>query len=273
MKKIGLFLLLIGLMTACKDSIEEQAQVHFQLASQAYAKGAYDVARSEVDSIRLLYPRAIQTRKEALQLRLEIDLAEGQQAVEEADKVIQKKTDLVDRLKGKMILEPQHGTVGNYVSPSQTVDKIGHNMLRAHVTEQGLLTLTSIYVGKMGHRSVRVTSADGKSIQTTSSTAHFMSESHGKELEENVFSNDHETGVCAFISEHAGQEIKVTFIAPDQSKTIVLSSEDVNAIVAIYDLYSQMTVLNDARVKYADACQKVKFIHQKMEGQSTAEED
>ena len=91
MKKIGLFLLLIGLLTACKDSIEEQAQVHYQLASQAYAKGAYDVARSEVDSIRLLFPKAIQTRKEALQLRLKIDLAEGQLAVEQADQIIQKK--------------------------------------------------------------------------------------------------------------------------------------------------------------------------------------
>ncbi|MCF0160310.1 MAG: hypothetical protein HUJ99_05925 [Bacteroidaceae bacterium] len=273
MKKTVTLLLLACLLAACTDSIEKEAQTHFLLATQAYQKGAYEVARSEVDSIRLLYPKAIQTRKQALQLRLQIDLAEGQQAVAEADLIIQKKNDLVERLKGKMVLEPQHGTVGNYVSPAQTVDKIAHNMLRAHVTEQGLLTITSIYCGKIGHRSIKVTAADGKSVQTTSSTAHFMSESHGKELEENVFSNDHETGVCAFISEHAGQEIKLTFIAPRESKTVVMLPEDVRAIASIYDLYSQMTVLNEARVRYADACQKVKFIHSKLEGNSAAEEE
>lgn len=272
MKKIGLWLLMLCVCSACTDSVEQNAQVHYQLAAQAYEKGAYEVARNEIDSIRLVYPKAIQTRKQALQLRLQIDLAEGQLAVEQADQIIQKKQDLVDRLKGKMVLEPQHGTVGNYVAPAQTVDKIGHNMLRAHVTEQGLLTLTSIYCGKMGHRSVKVTAADGKSLQTTSSTAHFMSESHGQELEENVFSNDHETGISAFISEHAGQEIKLTFIAPTTSKTVVMKPEDVQAIVSIYDLYVQMNVLNDARVRYADACEKVKFIHRKLEDQTPVDE-
>lgn len=273
MKKIGFFLLWVCLLAACTDSIEDKAQIHYRLATQAFEKGAYDVARNEVDSIRIQYPKAIQTRKQALKLRLQIDLAEGQLAVEQSDQIIQKKTDLVERLKSKMVLEPQHGTVGNYVSPAQTVDKIAHNMLRAHVTEQGLLTLTSIYCGKMGHRSVKVTAADGTSIQTTSSTAHFMSESHGKELEENVFSNDHETGISAFISEHAGQEIKLTFIAPSESKTVVMKPEDVQAIVSIYDLYSQMTVLNDARVRYADACEKVKFIHRKLDSQEPVEEE
>lgn len=272
MKNMGILWVLAFVFAACTDSVEEKAQIHYQLAEQAYQKGAYEVARNEIDSIRLSYPKAIQTRKQALDLRLKVDLAEGQQAVEQADQIIQKKSDLVDRLKGKMVLEPQHGTVGNYVAPAQTVDKIGHNMLRAHVTEQGLLVLTSIYCGKMNHRSIKVTAADGKSLQTTSSTAHFMSESHGKELEENVFSNDHETGICAFISEHAGQEIKLTYLSASDSKTITMKPEDVQAIVSIYDLYSQMTVLNDARVRYADACQKVKFIHRKLEG-GEVEED
>lgn len=265
--------MIVALLMACTDSVEEKAASHLLQATLAYERGAYAVAREEIDSIRLNYPKALQTRREALQLRLKVDLAEGQQAVEQADRIILQKTELVDRLKTKMVLEPQHGTVGNYVAPEQTVDKIGHNMLRAHVTEQGLLTLTSIYCGKIGHRAVKVTAADGKSLQTTSSTAHFMSESHGQELEENVFSNDHEVGISAFISEHVGQEIKLTFLASSQSKTVVMKTEDVKAIAAVYDLYTQMKVLNDARVRYADACEKVKFIHRKLEGQEPADEE
>lgn len=256
---------LLMLLASCKDSIEQEASAHLLLATQAYQKGAYQVARDEIDSIRLNYPKAVQTRREAMQLRLQVDLAQGQQAVEEADKIIQQKTEMVERMQSKMVLEPQHGTVGNYVSPLQTVDKIAHNMLRAHVTEQGLLTLTSIYVGKIGHRSVRVTAADGKSLHTPTSTAYFTSESHGKLLEEAVFSNDHEVGVCAFISEHRGQQIKVTFLGTTEEKTVELQADDVLAITAVYDLYTQMEVLNNAKVRYADACEKVKFIHRKLE--------
>lgn len=264
MKRLSLSLLVIFSIFACTDSIEDKANAFLILAEQAYNKGAYEVARNQIDSIRLLYPKAFNTRKAALDLRLKIDLAEGQQAVEESDKIILQKTDLVERMKSKMVLEPVKGTVGNYVSPSQTVDKVGHNMLRAHVDEHGLLTLTSIYVGELGHKAIKV-EAEGQQLQTPASSATFKSIANGKNLEEVVFSNDREVGVSAFISQHVGKEVKLTYIGSSQNITVTLLPADVKAVADVYDLYLQMKILNDARVRYADACAKVKFIHRKME--------
>ena len=86
-KYILLFISLVYLMS-CTDKIEKQANEYYVLAEQAYAKGAYEVAREKIDSIRLLFPKAFKTRRAALDLRLKVDLAEGQQAVEDADKII-----------------------------------------------------------------------------------------------------------------------------------------------------------------------------------------
>ena len=112
-------------LVSCSNSVDKDASLYLTLAEQAFNKGAYEMAREQIDSIRLKYPKAIETRREALKLRQQIDLAEAQQVVEESDKIIQQKTSLVDRMKGKMVLEPIKGTVGNYVSPAQTVDKLG----------------------------------------------------------------------------------------------------------------------------------------------------
>lgn len=258
---VGMGLLVLA---SCQDNIEQKANEYLLLAKQAYNKGAYEVAREKIDSIRLLYPKAFEARRQGLELRLKVDLAEGKQAVAQADKIIQDKSGLVDRLKSKMVLEPRKGTVGTYVSPLQTLDKIGHNMLRAQVDEHGMLTLTSIHCGRMDHRSVKVTAPDGSSLQTPSSQAFFTVEKEGQLLEEVVYSNDREVGLSAFIAKHLGKELKMTFIARDRSETVTLQPEDVKAVTDIYDLYLQMQVLNDARVHYADACEKVKFIHRKM---------
>ena len=258
--------LILGLLclVSCTDSIEEKANTHYVLAEQAFRKGAYDVAREQIDSIRLNYPKAFDTRRKAVKLRLEIDLAEGQQSVEESDRIIQQKTELVERMKGKMVLEPVKGTVGNYVSPAQTLDKIAHDMLRAQVDEHGLLTLTSIYCGTLGHKAVKVES-EGQSLQTPASSATFYSESNGVKLEEAVFSNDHEVGVSAFISQHVVKKVLFTFIGKSKNETITMTPTDIKAISDIYDLYLQMKILNDARVRYADACEQIKFIHIKLD--------
>ncbi|MDO4215783.1 MAG: hypothetical protein Q4D12_07725 [Bacteroidales bacterium] len=264
-KNILLFISLVCLFS-CTDKVEKQANEYYVLAEQAYSKGAYEVAREKIDSIRLLFPKAFKTRRAALDLRLKVDLAEGQQAVEDADKIIMQKTDLVERMKSKMVLEPIKGTVGNYVSPNQTVDKLDRNMVRAQLDEHGLLSLTAIHCGKIGYRAIRV-ECEGQSIQTPSSSAQFTSMCKGKELEEVVFSNDREVGVSAFLSQHVGKDIKLTFIGGDRSETVLLSPADVKAVSDVYDLYLQMKTLNDARVRYADACEKIKFIHRKMDGE------
>lgn len=270
MKKLIYLFLAVFSLVSC-ENIEDKANSYLLLAEQAYNKGAYEVARQQIDSIRLLYPKAFKTRRAALDLRLKIDLAEGQQAVEDADLIIQQKTGLVERMKGKMVLEPIKGTVGNYVSPAQTLDKIDHNMLRAQVDEHGLLTLTSIYCGELGHKVIRV-EAGGQQLQTPASSATFKAVAHDKLLEEAVFSNDREVGVSAFLSQHVGKEVKLTYLGASKSVTITLQPADVKAVSDVYDLYLQMKTLNDARVRYADACEKIKFIHRKMDDSKGQEE-
>jgi hypothetical protein len=107
--------------------------------------------------------------------------------------------------------------------------------------------------------------SEGQSLQTPASSATFYSESNGVKLEEAVFSNDHEVGVSAFISQHVGKKVLLTFIGKSKNETITMTPTDIKAISDIYDLYLQMKILNDARVRYADACEQIKFIHIKLD--------
>ena len=259
MKKLILAVCTV-VLCSCTDSVEREANEYLVLAQEAYQKGAYEVAREKIDSIRSKFPKAFETRRAALKLQQDIDVAEAQQAVEETDKIIQAKTGVVERMKEQLVLEPITGTVGNYVSKAQTVDKIDHAMLRAQCDEHGLLSLTSVYPGSLDHHAISV-SCNGQEVHVPASDARFTAESHGQPLEEVVYSNDREAGVSAFISEHMNEAITLTFYGAKEAKKVVMRPEDVKAVAEVYDFYVQLKTLNDARVRYADACEKIKFVH------------
>ena len=68
------------LLAACED-VEQKAGEKLLLARQALEAGRYDEAKTQIDSIKILYPKAFETRRAGIYLMQDIELAEQQKTL------------------------------------------------------------------------------------------------------------------------------------------------------------------------------------------------
>lgn len=83
-----LFLLTVVLV-ACSDTTQKAAEQMLQQANQQFEQGLYDRALITIDSLRKVYPGAIDTRKRALKLHQDIELKRSQEELAIIDSTLQ----------------------------------------------------------------------------------------------------------------------------------------------------------------------------------------
>ena len=88
MKHFILILLVVGL-TACADSKQNEATMLLEKASQEFEQGQYGRALLSIDSLRKVYPNAIETRRQALKLYQDIELKRSQEELAWVDSALQ----------------------------------------------------------------------------------------------------------------------------------------------------------------------------------------
>ena len=87
---------------ACKDNRQQQAEQLLQHAEQQFETGEYLQALSTIDSVRKVYPNAINTRKKALTLYQNIELKRAQQELAITDSLLQAQQHDLDYLQMKV---------------------------------------------------------------------------------------------------------------------------------------------------------------------------
>lgn len=74
---------------ACRDNKQQQANLMLDRANQLFAEQKYDRALIVIDSLREVYPGAIDTRKRALRLQQDIELKRSQEELAVVDSALQ----------------------------------------------------------------------------------------------------------------------------------------------------------------------------------------
>ena len=146
--KNKLFMVCLAATFVACTNYEEKAQVYLQRANDLMKQEAYSEAKLQIDSIRKLYPKAVEARKEGIRIVQQIELKEQNRTLAYLDSVYQAKMAQLDSMKGNYVFEKnaEYQEEGNYFSPSQTVEKnINRTFLRAQVSEKGVMNLTSIW--------------------------------------------------------------------------------------------------------------------------------
>jgi hypothetical protein len=89
LNKTVLIALAAVLLSACRDSKQQAADSMLQRAGELFEHGQYDRALIVIDSLRQVYPGAIETRKKALTLQQNVELKRSQEELASVDSALQ----------------------------------------------------------------------------------------------------------------------------------------------------------------------------------------
>ena len=269
MKKIGLSALLaLALITGCSDGGEKQAQLHLQKAEQALLLENFSEAKLQIDSIKMLYPKAFEARKQGIKVMQQVDLKEQTKTLAYLDSVMLVKQAQLDSIKGDFVLEKDtaYQDIGNYFYPTQTVEKsLGRSFLRGQVNELGEMSLTSIYCagGQLHHTSVKVSVGD-LFAETSISKDCYETTDLGKTIEKSDYKIGEDGGVVGFIIANQDKNIQLHFIG-DKTYRTVMDKNDRKAIVKLAELARVLSSMEEIRKQQKEASLKIQFVSRKIE--------
>ncbi len=265
------FILLAGLcaaLFACED-IEKKAGEQLSAARQAYEQGDYSQAKLLIDTIKVLYPKAFETRRAGIALMREVELKEQEKTLAYLDSLLRTKQQELDALRPRFAFEKdaEYQQVGNYLHPSQVIEKnTNRSFLRFMTDELGTHTLTSIYCGSTNihHTAVRVTAPDGSFAETPTSTDSYETTNLGTRIEKADFKPGKDGGVLSFLYLHKDRDIKVDYLG-ERPYSTRMTKADRQALAATYELARLLSSMTEIRKQMDEANLKREFILRKMQ--------
>ena len=263
---------LCGLLTSCGD-VEKKAQEKLQAARTAFEAGLYNEAKNQIDSIKILYPKAFDTRRAGIYLMQDIEMAEQKQTLAYLDSLRQTKQQELEEMKNRFVLEKDtaYQLIGHYLAPSQVIEKNLHrSYLRFQTDERGQMSLTSIYCGKgnIHHTAVKVTAPDGTFAQTPPSMDSYETTDLGEHIEKADYKLGEDGGVIAFVAANKDKNLRVDFKG-ERSYTTHMLPADRQAASDIYELGKTLSAITEIKKNIEEANLKIQFIQKKMTERKT----
>ena len=275
MKKIGLSALLgLVLLASCGDGGEKEAQKRLQKAEVALQQENFSEAKLQIDSIKVLYPKAFEARKQGIKLMQQVDLKEQGKTLVYLDSMMLVKQAQLDSIKGNFVFEKDtaYQDIGNWLYPTQVVEKnVGRSFLRGQVNELGEMSLTSIYCagGQLNHTSVKVSVGD-TFAETPMANDSYTTTDLGRTIEKADYKVGNDGGVTGFIVANADKNIQLTFIG-DKTYRTAMQKTDRQAFVELTELARILSGMEEIRKQQKEANLKIQFVTRKIEEGKAAE--
>ena len=256
MKTMILLACLCCTLFSC-ENVEKKAGEKLQTAREAFERGDFSEAKMQIDSIKILYPKAFETRREGISLMQQVELKEQEKTLVYLDSLLQKKQSELDAIKGKFTLEKdaEYQKIGNYLHPSQVIEKNLHrSYLRFQVNETGQMSMTSIYCGpsNIHHISVKVIAPDGSFAETPASKDSYETTDLGEKIEKADYKIGEDGNVIGFLYLNKDKNIKVT-------------PADRQAVASIYELAQLLSSITEIKKEMEEANLKIEFVKRKMQ--------
>ena len=268
MKKVILLACLCCTLFSCED-VEKKAGEKLQAAREAFELGNYNEAKILIDSIKMLYPKAFETRRAGIGLMQEVELKEQEKILVYFDSMLQAKQKEFDAIKGKYTFEKdaEYQNIGNYLHPSQVIEKNLHrSFLRFQVDENGVMSMTSIYCGahNIHHVAVKVTAPDGSFAETPAAKDSYETTDLGEKIEKADFKLGEDGNVMGFLYLNKDKNIKVNYRG-ERPYSITMTAADRQALVSVYELAQLLSSMTEIKKNMEEANLKIEFVKKKME--------
>lgn len=269
MKKLIVGLCATLVLASCGNDAEKKANERLTTARTAFEQGDYNEAKLQIDSIKILYPKAFDARREGISLMQQIELKEQQQSLVYLDSILQAKQKEFESIKNKYVLEKdaEYQQTGNYFWPTQTVEKNLHrSFLRFQVNEQGVMSMTSIYCGgsNLHHFAVKVIAPDGSFAETPASKDSYETTDLGEKIEKADYKMGADGNVMGFLYLNRDKNIKVEYIG-NRKYTTTMTPADRQALAGIYELSQLLSSIGQIKKEQEEANLKIQFVTKKIE--------
>lgn len=275
MKKIIILACLCSALIACENT-KKKAALKLAEARAAFEAGNYNEAKMQIDSIKILYPKAFDIRRQGIYLMQEVELKEQQKTLEYLDSMLAVKQQEFEAVKGKFVLEKDmaYQRIGHYLVPAQVIERNLHrSFLRFQTDETGLVSLTSIYCGSYNihHTAVKVIAPDGNFAETSVSRDSYETTDLGEHIEKADYKLGEDGGVIAFVAANKDKNLRVDYTG-ERSYTTHMLPADRQAASDIYELGKTLSSITEIKKNIEEANQKIQFIQKKMTEQKTKTE-
>ena len=268
MKKAAFLACLCCTLFSCSN-VEKKAGEKLQAAREAFERGDYSEAKIQIDSIKILYPKAFETRREGIGLMQQVELKEQEKTLVYLDSMLQEKQKEVDAIKKNYTFEKdaEYQKIGNYLHPSQVIEKNLHrSYLRFQVDETGAMSMTSIYCGphNIHHLAVKVTAPDGSFAETPASKDSYETTDLGEKIEKADYKLGEDGNVIAFLNLNKDKNIKVNYQG-ERPYSTTMTPADRQAVASVYELAQLLSSITEIKKEMEEANLKIEFVKRKMQ--------
>lgn len=270
--KTKLYLLLLGtaLFFSCNNHHEKEAQVFLQRAQTALEAHAFSEAKLQLDSIKVMYPKAFETRKAANDLLLEVKLKEQQVSLHYIDSMLVVQKAAVQQNKKTFRLEKnaKYQEEGNFFYPTQIDSKnLNRTYLRAQVSERGKFSLTAVYHDRryLNHTQIKVQTKDGSYSGPIASSNTYKSHLGRHYTEKCDYTGDTAKELAKFIALNHKKTLNVQFISNRKTVTKTMRRSDALAVMKVFRFAQLLDSIQTLEQQKEKAQRYINFLTRKIE--------
>ena len=229
------------------------AKDYLTVAEKSYLMGNYEGAKSNIDSIKIVHPKAFKEIRQGFDLMQDVRKAENKRNIVFIDSMMEVNIAKLKELQANFdfVRDKNYQEFGNYI-PKLTPQSstMEHDNLRSGVSEKGILFLESVLSGKrLNHSKIKATTSDGayaETLNVTSDGLNYSFTTLNKRYEIVRYFGGDENGVAQFIYTFQDQPIKITYIG-NSNYTITLSKSSKTAISQSFEMSSVLYELEELR--------------------------
>lgn len=235
-------LIAIMLVAISCNSNKKKAKDYLNIAEQALQENNFEVAKTHIDSIKILFPKAFEEIRAGFDLMQDIRKAENKRNIAYIDSMINVTIDKFNeqRKNFDFVRDKNYQEFGNYIpklTPSSST--LEQNTLRSGVSEKGILYLESILSGlNINHNKIKASTPDGsyaESLTVTADGLNYKIKTLNKTYEIVRFFGNDENGVAEFIYTFQESPITINYIGR-RSYSKALSKNEKKAIAQAFEL-------------------------------------
>ncbi|KKB52551.1 MULTISPECIES: hypothetical protein [Parabacteroides] len=273
MKKSAICIALAAITLAACNQTEKEAQARLNNARSMYERNEFFAAKSEIDSLRALYPKEYKVLKEGLALMRQVELKEAERTIAFCDSLLPIKIEEAEALKKGFNFEKDsvYEEIGNYIWKQQTIERnVQRCYIRSGVNEKGEIYLASVFYGgaPINHTGIKVSTPDGQFAETASIAydggVNYRFKDLGKTTEVVTYKGEKGLDAAKFISTNAKERIKAEYTG-GKPYTIYIADGDKKAIAATFDLATVLSDLENLIKEKDKSTNRIAYLKNKLE--------